>query len=97
MKLAPANPLAGVAVHLGCHCRCGSGTCHIGQGREPHRAELRCAHCDRYGGWLPHVAASSIEQTIQQLGRATQPIVVRPSAAMRHGGNFQSRANRRGA
>jgi hypothetical protein len=85
---AAADPLAGLAVHIGRSCPCGGGTYHVGQPRGPHRAELRCTQCDRFGGWLPHAAASFIEKTIHQFGRPTQPIVVRPFTAMRDGGNF---------
>ena len=84
---AAADPLAGLAVHIGRSCPCGGETFHVGVPRGPHRAELRCTQCDRHGGWLPHAAASFIEKTIQQFGRPTQPIVVRPFTAVRDGGN----------
>ena len=84
---AAADPLAGLTVHIGRSCPCGGDTYHVGLPRGPHRAELRCARCDRFGGWLPHAAASFIEKTTQKFGRPPQVIVVRPFAAQRDGGN----------
>ena len=47
--------------------RCGSRWLTVGSSKGPHSAELRCAGCDRFAGWMP---ASSHRQFCTGLSTA---------------------------
>jgi hypothetical protein len=65
--------LAGLCVTLpsGCHA-CGSNSSSSG----PHWASVVC-DCGAHRGWLPRQAAIFITDIIDNIGRPTQPIIIR--------------------
>jgi hypothetical protein len=59
-------------------CRdCGSVHFIIGSSVAMHEASVRCAECDRHGGWLSKGARTFIEMTVAKFGRPTTAIIVR--------------------
>ena len=59
-------------------CRdCGSVNFIIGSSRAMHEASIRCAECDRHGGWLSKGARTFIEMTVEKFGRPVEAIIVR--------------------
>ena len=59
-------------------CRdCGSVNFIIGSSVAMHEASVRCAECNRHGGWLSKGARTFIEMTVAKFGRPTTAIIVR--------------------
>jgi hypothetical protein len=71
------GPLVGLAVRLPDVCRCGNDVARIGAPAGPHLAELYCAHCEQHRSWLPRVAHQWLTETVNKLGRPTEPIAIR--------------------
>jgi hypothetical protein len=49
----------------------------IHPGKAQHAGELRCAHCDRHRGWIPHATRNFILETVRRFGAPREPIIVR--------------------
>jgi hypothetical protein len=73
------TPAYGLRVRLETdrRCKCGSDTAVVGQGREPHAAELACERCGAHRGWLSHGSAHWISTVFSKFGAPTTPIVLR--------------------
>jgi len=63
------------------NCKCGSDIAIIGQGSEPHAAELRCERCDSHRGWLSQRTANWISTVMSKFGAPTTPIILRGKRA----------------
>ena len=77
LQLDNADPLVGIVVNLPRHCQCGHDMCHVGPGRDPHRASLQCARCGRHRGWLSHKTANFLSAVIARFGRPIASVHVR--------------------
>jgi len=76
-QLDNADPLVGIEINLPRHCQCGHDMLHVGPGRGPHSASLKCARCGRHCGWLSHKIANFLSAVIERFGRPIAPIHVR--------------------
>ena len=76
-QLDNADPLVGIEINLPRHCQCGHNMLHVGPGRDPHRASVRCARCGRHCGWLSHKTANFLSAVIERFGRPIAPVHVR--------------------
>ena len=78
---APVEPkpyasIAGLAVHLDKHCRCGSTVFVIVEGKGPHAAALQCTRCDEFCKWLPRKICEFLSELVARTGRPTEPIEI---------------------
>jgi hypothetical protein len=55
---------------------CHDNVAVIHPGKAQHAGE-RCAHCDRYRGWLPQSTCNFILETVRRFGAPCEPIIVR--------------------
>jgi len=55
LNLSPASSsIVGSIIPAAALCpRCRGGFLSVGSSKGPHAAELRCAGCDRFAGWMP--------------------------------------------
>jgi len=79
-QLDKTDPLVGIVVNLPRHCQCGDDMCHVGPGRDLHRASLKCTRCGRHCGWLSHKTANFLSAVIGRFGRPIAPVHVRVTA-----------------
>ena len=72
----PYASIAGLAVHLDKHCRCGSTIFVIVEGKGPHVAALQCPRCDEFRQWLPREICEFLDALVARTGRPTKPVEI---------------------
>jgi hypothetical protein len=76
-----ANSAHGLSVELPTVCpTCSAVLATIGEGREPHKASLRCTSCNAFRGHMSIVTWSFIANLAGRFGAPTEPIKIRRSS-----------------